>query len=56
MPGEHVALANISSGLSAIGAEDGARDCRLRISPLEEEVYRFALEAEYMARGGLGLP
>src|ERR1019366_6664778 len=48
MPGEHAALANIPSGLSAIGAEDGGRGCGLRILPREEEAYRFALKAECM--------
>ena len=30
MPGEHVALANTPSGLSAIGAEDGGGGCGLK--------------------------
>lgn len=45
MPGEHVALAKTPSGLSVIGAEDGARGCGLRISPLEGKAHRSDLKA-----------
>ena len=44
MPGEHVALANIPSGLSVIGAEDGGRGCGLRVSPLEGDAHRSDLK------------
>jgi len=53
MPGEHAALANIPSGLSAIGAEDGGRGCGLRISPLEGDAHRSALKAECGVRWAL---
>ena len=56
MPAEHVALANIPSGLSAIGAEDGGRSCGLRISPLEEEAYRSALKAGIWCAVGSAFP
>ena len=56
MPGEHLALANISSGSSAIGAEQGGRGGGLRIPPLEGEAYRSALKAECVACGGHCLP
>ena len=45
MPGEHVALASIPSGLSAFGAEEGGRGYGLRISPPEGDAHRSDLKA-----------
>ena len=56
MPGERLALANILSGSSTIGAEQGGRGGGLRISPLEGEAHRSDLKAECVACGGPSLP
>jgi len=51
-----VALANTPSGLSAIGAEDGARGCRLRISPLEGDAHRSDLKVGVWHAVGSAFP
>ena len=56
MPGEYVALANIPSGLSAIGAEDGGRGCWLRISPLRGDAHRSDLKAGVWRAVGSAFP
>jgi len=56
MPGEHVALASIPSGLSAIGAGDGGRGCGLRISPLEGDAHRSDLKAGVWRAVGSAFP
>jgi len=56
MPREHVALANIPSGLSAIGAEDGGGGCGLSISPLEGDAYRSDLKAGVWRAVGSAFP
>jgi hypothetical protein len=53
MPGEHLALANISSGSSAIGAEQGGRGGGLRIWPLEGDAHRSDLKAECAVGPGI---